>query len=228
MNFPYKIQYTRRKNSIALKISDNFVTILAPENTSYLIINNLLKQKTNWIKKQLSINSSNFANNQFFLFGQKKLIRYEKANSNYFSLCSKQDLTLYYNKILSFNEIMFLFEQWQKNFARKYILARINELSSYSNLTPNKISLKKTYNQWGSCSKNKNISLAINLICTKKTVIDYVIIHELCHLLELNHSERFWQLVQKFCANYKAESQWLKTHNFLIRHNQNLKFQLQN
>ena len=65
---------------------------------------------------------------------------------------------------------------------------------------------------WGSCSSNKIINLSTRLLFAPPEVIDYVIIHELAHLVEANHSKRFWDLVASKMPNYKEQEQWLKTH----------------
>ncbi|MBT4879284.1 MAG: M48 family metallopeptidase [Alphaproteobacteria bacterium] len=227
MNHPFNIKYTKRKNSIALKIANNQVTVLAPIGTTYFTINDLLNKKAKWIQNKIvTTKNQELKRNELYLFGQKQLINFYPAKQNYFSLTPDQQLEFYYNKQLSSLEIKFLFSKWQQNFAHKYILARTTELIKLTKLSPCKIILKQTTSQWGSCSATKNISLCMNLLYTKKTVLDYVIIHELCHLKEMNHSKNFWQLVEKFCPNYKTEVEWLKKHNFLIEYDKELAFSL--
>ena len=226
MNYPINIKYTKRKNSIAMKVVDGQIIILATTNSAYYLIERFLLQKKDWITAKINQNKIKLADNEFFLLGRKQNINYIQSDKNYFDLTSDNNLTLYYKQKLNQLEINFLFANWQQNFASQYILQRAKELVSFTSLKPNKILLKNTYSQWGSCSRNKNISLAINLIFTKKTVIDYVIIHELCHLEEMNHSKKFWQLVEKFCSNYRLECKWLKEHNFLIKHHKSINFVL--
>ena len=117
---------------------------------------------------------------------------------------------------LTSQQILFLFNNWLNNEAKNYIPARVKELSQKTGLSPNKIILKNTKSQWGSCSRSKNISLSYNLISASKAAIDYVIIHELCHLEHMNHSKDFWNLVTKHYPNYKTQVKWLKTHSFLL------------
>ncbi|HHJ50828.1 MAG TPA: M48 family peptidase [Phaeodactylibacter sp.] len=73
-----------------------------------------------------------------------------------------------------------------------------------------KVSLRNTKRQWGSCSVGGNISLSIRLLFAPKEVLDYVIIHELAHLIEQNHSDRFWALVEKAMPDYLEKVKWLK------------------
>ncbi len=72
------------------------------------------------------------------------------------------------------------------------------------------IKLKDNFSNWGSCSNTGNINLSIRLLLLPFEVRKYVIIHELCHLIELNHSNRFWHLVEKHCPEYRHHEKWLK------------------
>ncbi|MCB0562265.1 MAG: M48 family metallopeptidase [Lewinellaceae bacterium] len=72
------------------------------------------------------------------------------------------------------------------------------------------VRLKYNFSNWGSCSAKKNINLSTRLLFAPDEVIDYVIIHELAHLIELNHSPRFWKLVEKAMPDYEEKERWLK------------------
>lgn len=72
------------------------------------------------------------------------------------------------------------------------------------------IKLRNMTSKWGSCSHTGRMTLSTRLLFAPKEVQDYVIIHELCHLDELNHSNRFWSLVEHFDPEYKEKEKWLK------------------
>lgn len=74
------------------------------------------------------------------------------------------------------------------------------------------VKLKYNHSNWGSCSTNGYINLSTRLLFAPDDVIDYVIIHELAHLIEFNHSKKFWQIVQSVMPDYKAKEKWLKDH----------------
>ena len=77
------------------------------------------------------------------------------------------------------------------------------------------VKLKYNATNWGSCSSKKNVNLSTRLLFAPDEVIDYVIIHELAHLIEMNHSPRFWAIVHKAMPNYKEKEQWLKKNGHL-------------
>ncbi len=72
------------------------------------------------------------------------------------------------------------------------------------------VRLKYNFTNWGSCSARSNINLSTRLLFAPDEVIDYVIIHELAHLAEMNHSPRFWKLVEKAMPDYEEKEKWLK------------------
>ena len=77
------------------------------------------------------------------------------------------------------------------------------------------INLKYNTSNWGSCSTKGNVNLSTRLLFAPDEVIDYVIIHELAHLIEMNHSSRFWTIVQKAMPSYKEKEKWLKKNGHL-------------
>jgi predicted metal-dependent hydrolase len=74
------------------------------------------------------------------------------------------------------------------------------------------VRLKYNHSNWGSCSAKGNINLSTRLLFAPDEVIDYVIIHELAHRIEMNHSDRFWKLVSDAMPDYREKEQWLKIH----------------
>lgn len=93
------------------------------------------------------------------------------------------------------------------------IAKRVDELNdAFFQEDINKISLKYNVSNWGSCSSRRNLNFSSRLLLAPKEVIDYVIIHELAHLKEANHSSKFWAIVQNIMPDYKEKEQWLTKH----------------
>ena len=74
------------------------------------------------------------------------------------------------------------------------------------------VSLKYNHSNWGSCSHTGNINLSTRLLFAPERVQDYVILHELAHRVELNHSDRFWKLVETHMPDYREQEKWLSLH----------------
>lgn len=85
-----------------------------------------------------------------------------------------------------------------------------------SGMRPREIRIKDQRSRWGSCGATGIINLNWRLVCTPPEVLDYVVVHELCHLREPNHSQRFWSLVSRVMPNYEPHKQWLREHDGLL------------
>ncbi|MDR2463076.1 MAG: M48 family metallopeptidase [Verrucomicrobiales bacterium] len=103
-----------------------------------------------------------------------------------------------------------LVEGHLRRLASRQLPPRVSELAAALKLTPAKITIRNQNSRWGSCSPRRAISLNWRLVQTPGLVRDYIIIHELCHLREMNHSARFWRLVGEFCPAYRDAEAWLK------------------
>jgi predicted metal-dependent hydrolase len=104
-------------------------------------------------------------------------------------------------------------ENHLRNAARVQLARRVRELAQTHFSTIKHIVIRNQKSRWGSCSCNGTISLNWRLIQLPDPVRDYIIIHELMHLRELNHSPRFWREVEKACPDYRAAEQWLKQNS---------------
>ncbi len=99
---------------------------------------------------------------------------------------------------------------------KPYITRRVLELNElYFKKSIKSVNLKYNQSNWGSCSSKGNINLSSRLLFAPNDVIDYVIIHELSHLIEMNHSPRFWKLVSDAMPNYKEKEDWLKENRMV-------------
>lgn len=96
--------------------------------------------------------------------------------------------------------------------ARKVINLRAEYYAQELNVKYNRIAIRDTSSRWGSCSSLGNLNFSWRLILAPDYVLDYVVIHELCHLLEMNHSKAFWDHVASIQPSYKISRNWLKNH----------------
>lgn len=94
--------------------------------------------------------------------------------------------------------------------AVEYIPKRVKFYAEKENFVYNKITIKNLVSRWGSCSTKGNLNFNCLLMLTPDYVIDYIVVHELCHLREMNHSEKFWAEVEKIMPDYQRAELWLK------------------
>ena len=106
---------------------------------------------------------------------------------------------------ITFEQIKELADQ-----AVEYIPKRVKYYAEKENFIYNKITIKNLVSRWGSCSTKGNLNFNCLLMLTPDYVIDYIVVHELCHLREMNHSEKFWAEVEKIMPDYQRAVLWLK------------------
>jgi len=207
-----KILRSKRK-TIALVISpDATLTIKAPMNVSLKYIENLILKKKSWIqrKQQEILKNGGPVKNKEFKDGEEFLF----LGKTYF-------LKIYTGKEIKLTNYLYFPEKYLKNPKEKMILWYKQEalriiskrMDYYSQLTGWKfksISITKAKRRWGSCSHNGSIHFSFRLIMAPLDVVDYLVVHELTHLVEKNHSFKFWDKVKNILPDYKTQEKWLK------------------
>lgn len=216
-----KIIRSRRK-TIALQLTDEATLIVrAPFEVSEEIINKVVNKHMNWIeKKQNEVLSRDpkfvkkeFVNGEGFFYLGKSY----KLN-----LIDSQDIPLRFDNgfflLKDYKSIAReLFINWYKERAYEKISERINLYAQKRGFLFNKIHITDAKKRWGSCSHKGNLNFSWRLIMAPLPVIDYVVVHELVHLEEKNHSKSFWTKVKMLIPDYKDKRDWLKNNGYLLR-----------
>ncbi|MBR1669869.1 MAG: M48 family metallopeptidase [Butyrivibrio sp.] len=96
--------------------------------------------------------------------------------------------------------------------AKRIIPQKVRHYAEQMGLTYGRITIRMQKSRWGSCSSKGNLNFNCLLMRTPDEIIDYVVVHELCHLKEMNHSPRFWAEVEKVLPDYKDRRKWLRDH----------------
>ena len=100
--------------------------------------------------------------------------------------------------------------RWLMRQTRRHLVPRLDELSRRTGLRFERVLVKKQKTRWASCSRHKAISLNAKMLFLPSELVDYVIIHELCHLSEMNHSQDFWHLVRHHCPDFQKRDAQLR------------------
>ena len=108
-------------------------------------------------------------------------------------------------------------QEWYRQQTTAIISERLPPIAERMGLKYNRVSIKKQKSRWGSCSKKGNLNFNLMLAAAPDSVIDYVIIHELAHLAVLDHSPRFWAIVQEADPEYRIHREWLGVFAPLIK-----------
>ncbi len=106
---------------------------------------------------------------------------------------------------------------WYRSQAKAYLPQRTRQLAEEHGFAYGQLRIKHQKTRWGSCSAQGNLNLNLRLMMAPDAAIDYVILHELCHLRELNHSAAFWRLVAEYCPDYQKWRAWLKDNGRMLK-----------
>jgi predicted metal-dependent hydrolase len=113
---------------------------------------------------------------------------------------------------LSSSVLKKLYESWLREKAQNIFEDKVEKHSKRIGVRVKQIAVKNLRNRWGSLTKKDVVNLNINLMKAPEDVIDYIILHELCHLKIKEHSHHYWDLLHKFMPNYHDKVEWLKVN----------------
>ncbi len=211
-----------RRKTIALQVShDARLIVRVPFSTSEKLIRKIIYEKRSWIlkkqeeakEKYKKVYSKEFVNGEGFLFLGNSYKLYVVDNVE-FSLIFNNENFFLSRKLL--NKAKEIFIKWYKKQAYKKISERIAIYSKISGINYNKLKITNARKRWGSCSSNGNLNFTWRLIMAPLQVIDYVIVHELVHIKERNHSKNFWNKVRIILPYYETQKKWLKKNGHLL------------
>jgi predicted metal-dependent hydrolase len=210
--------------SVRIDFAKNSITLTHPFFVSERVAIDFLQSKYDWIymnfaKKKIKEQSAKSDFNLQIVDGEKISICGRiynlKNDTNAVGVFTSDN-----NLIVSGNSEFI--SRRVKDFAKKEFVKYIrdyirNQLPEFQSRIKN-ISMKDTTSRWGSCSSVGNLSFSYRVAFAPKFVIDYLIVHELCHLQEMNHSKNFWKLVDKYlpAGDAKLARNWLTKNGFLL------------
>ena len=224
--FTQKKSYRRRTISICIDKKAR-VTVSAPSYSPQKDIDNFIHEKAEWIQEKIDqaqeyvdyISSKKYEHgHRFFFLGQDYPLYVESRDIKrlkidfdgcrwMISLPNHLDGRDRREKI---KDALF---KWYRDQAKELVGGRVFHYSRIIGLGPQAISIRTQKRIWGNCdTRTGKINLNWSIILTPVNVIDYIVVHELCHLKVPNHSQRFWREVKRFFPNYKESIRWLKLH----------------
>ncbi len=108
-------------------------------------------------------------------------------------------------------------EGWYRQEARTLLTARAAQVAADLGVTYARLTIRDGRSRWGSCSSAGGLNFSWRLILAPPDVLEYLVVHELAHLRELNHSPRFWAIVAEHCPEYRLQQRWLKDHGAMLQ-----------
>ncbi|WP_035854197.1 M48 family metallopeptidase [Deefgea rivuli] len=216
-DIPYTLQRSPRRRSIGLKIDAAGLTIILPQRAPLAEAERVIQLKLAWIRAKLLERETRptpiespilqWGASALWL-GEPRLLQAAlrvKLTEDTLYLCAANE-----------QKIAPALIRFYQRSAKPYFAERLALWAERMALQPRQLILSSAKTRWGSCTSNGDIRLSWRLMQAPASVIDYVVIHELAHLLEMNHSARFWAIVERACPDWKTERAWLKQHGHTL------------
>lgn len=230
---PYSIRESKRARYVNFRIdAENGLQVILPAGARVHNLEDLLRQRQSWILRHLrrAEKAQEQKGSRQFVSGEKLPFLGEDYELDIILTArAKQTSVARQAKFIRVRlrsglspdaqakEVRRALEGWYRQQAQEYIPRRAAELAQAYGFQYKQLTIRGQRTRWGSCSSGGGLNFNWRLMMTPTAAIDYVIIHELCHLRELNHSAAFWALVEQYCPNYKYWVRWLKQNSARLR-----------
>ena len=222
-DFPVEIIRTERSKSASIEIEDDIVKVVVPKTLSDQRIEDLIDNRTAWIRQKLKIHietirpkPKEYVNGESFTYlGRNyrlKCIRgatgQVKLKNGYLNVpiaegVSESDLGRPVRQSLY---------QWYQTRALEKLKDKTKRYASILGVKPQSVDVKEYKARWGSCSSSGDVTYNWRIIIAPHQIVDYIVVHELCHLLEHNHGPKYWKHVQSVIPQYRNHKEWLKVN----------------
>lgn len=215
------IRSAKRKRTITFEVHGDVLVIRCPVRTTDEEIRSLVDKKRSWIEQALEkmqsvLDSELHSNGAQPILYQGEQLEVIRKHIDVAGIRVQQsglgELSVSSHVTLTDDEVHALVTSWLKRQANHQIPIRVANYAERLGYRYNRVQVKEQKRRWGSCSSQRNLNFNWRLIQAPTWVLDYVIVHELCHLREMNHSDRFWSLVKQAYPNYEEAKQWLREH----------------
>tara|TARA_B110000003_G_scaffold249476_1_gene261868 strand:+ start:154 stop:846 length:693 start_codon:yes stop_codon:yes gene_type:complete len=221
--FPFQVEVIRtdRKKSASIHLQGDLVKVRVPMTLSDRRVKDLVTKRTSWIKSKLQEQSNRpvLAPREYIsgetltylgknyrlnvLIGEQPLVKLRRGYV---------EVTISDTDVDPKTTVHSLLQDWYRSHAQKRLEEKTSHLAEIIGVNPSSVTVKNYKSRWGSCSTKGDISYNWKIIMAPQSIVDYVIIHELCHILEHNHSSKYWKHVERHVPNWRQYREWLK-HN---------------
>jgi len=221
-DFNIEVIRTNRKKTISIKVVQEGIQVIVPKRLSKKRIQEVIQHKMPWICKKLKTQSEtppvtpkHYVSGEWFTYlGKDYALQLNQEDSNGELKLQDGQFVLSLSKDISSEEKeTFVKEQlclWYLKYATQELEERTEHYAKTLDVSAKSIKVRQYKSRWGSCSIHHAITYNWQLIIAPTPIVDYVVVHELSHILHHNHSSDFWNCVESVLPDYKERRKWLK------------------
>ena len=216
-NIPYTLKRSARRRSIGLRIDDRGLTVCVPVRSSEKWLHSVLQDKADWVLEKLDgwrtrkPAEMRWADGESIPYkGESLTLRVEQGLFAAPAHRHGSELRVFVVNGGEAAHIEQVVRHWYREEAEQLFAERAAHFAQLLAVAPRSIKLSTAKTQWGSCTAQGSVRLNVQLIKLPQHLVDYVVVHELAHLREMNHSAAFWLLVESACPDYAKRRKELK------------------
>jgi len=220
--FEYSILRVPERRTAHLVVTPaNQVILTVAKRTPPEMISEILKKKTPWVLGKLHRNSQvkgtgkkEFVNGEAFPYlgrNYRLKIGKAKAEPSVHIVSGRIQVMLNGSKI-SKRSVRSALQAWYVERAQEKIRDRLTVYEKRIAVTPSAVHIRNLKSRWGSCTSRRQISFNWRIILAPISIVDYVIVHELCHLIHHDHSKDFWRSIERILPDYEERKEWLRVN----------------
>ena len=216
----------RKRKTLEIQINSlGKINVIIPTGTKTETVMRVVEDKIDWILKKLepyqdhsSLRCHTYSRGDRFLYQGKEyeLMTLLIDENSTPSVCLENDVLCLKTDSTERSRVKLLLEDWYKKEAKALAHTRVLYYEPSLRNLPSKIKISFAKKRWGSCTAKGTVLINWRLIMAPKWVFDYVVVHEMCHLIEMNHSNQFWDLVASVLPDYKKSHNWLKQNGWRL------------
>jgi Predicted metal-dependent hydrolase len=215
------------RKSIGIKITpEKGVEVRVPHNITVKAVQQIIEEKAEWIQKKTELvnEKASLRPKHDFKTGEEILLLGEKYSLVIEPALQKKEehIAIKENKIYlqvynpSKEYIKTYLINWYKSLAKEYLTKKTFHYSEKVQVTFETVKITNPSKRWGSCTSKGNINYNWRIIMAPEEMIDYLVVHELAHRKEMNHSKRFYEILKSIMPDYKNREKWLKTNGVAL------------
>lgn len=198
----------QRRKHLTISVEGERLRVLSPMKTPQRQIDAFIQQRADWIESRLVMDPPTGLQAELRDGGSLPLLGVEYPVESSLAAFDFDGRRFRVNEARP--ERAADEEGWLREYARDYFIERIKHWSPMIGATPQRLQIRNQKTRWGSASSSGTLSLNWRLIFARPEIIDYVIVHELCHFVRPDHSPEYWRLVEKHVPDYREHRRWLK------------------
>jgi predicted metal-dependent hydrolase len=219
-DFVAQVNRTDRTKSATIKVEDGVVIVVVPRALTQERIKKLLDDKKIWIKQKIALSpelqvthEKHYVSGEAFSYlGRNYRLKITEGELTPIKLMQGR-LTISAPKDDSQHKLVkYALISWFRRRAELKLREKIIRYSPIVGVETNGYKVKEFQSRWGSCTPGGRVDFNWKIIMAPNRVVDYVVVHELCHLKQHDHSPQFWKLVESIMPDYLESKEWLRVH----------------